>query len=96
MIGKKSRILPSIINDGINFYDDIIIIKRNETIKVFSSKCTHLGCKISNIESGKFVCKCHGSKFNEDGKVIEGPARKDLVELKINFDKSKQQLVVYE
>jgi len=44
-----------------------------------SMVCTHLGCLFKWVEAnGRFECPCHGSKFEEDGKYIEGPAPRSL------------------
>ena len=37
--------------------------------------CTHLGCVVPwNKAENKFMCPCHGSQYNAQGKVIRGPA----------------------
>jgi Rieske Fe-S protein len=46
--------------------------------KGFSTVCTHAGCNVSEVTDGKIVCPCHGSKFNLDGSVDHGPAKKPL------------------
>ncbi len=38
-----------------------------------SSICTHLGCNVKRTSWG-FECPCHGSRFDENGRVIRGPA----------------------
>ena len=38
-----------------------------------SSVCTHLGCNVKRAATG-FECPCHGSRFDENGRVIHGPA----------------------
>lgn len=42
-----------------------------------SSICTHLGCNVRHVGSG-FECPCHGSRYDENGRVISGPAPKAL------------------
>lgn len=50
---------------------------------VSDSTCTHLGCELAyNDGERTFDCPCHGSRFNYDGKVIEGPADTDLKKIK--------------
>eukprot|EP00252_Welwitschia_mirabilis_P021340 TRINITY_DN545_c0_g2_i1.p1 TRINITY_DN545_c0_g2~~TRINITY_DN545_c0_g2_i1.p1 ORF type:complete len:224 (+),score=42.67 TRINITY_DN545_c0_g2_i1:137-808(+) len=37
--------------------------------------CTHLGCVVPwNSAEGRFICPCHGSQYNGQGKVVRGPA----------------------
>lgn len=49
------------------------------TLHAVSPRCTHLGCIVSfNTAERTWDCPCHGSRFSCDGKVIQGPAVKDL------------------
>lgn len=41
--------------------------------------CTHLGCLPKWVPSNeRFECPCHGSKYEKNGKYIEGPAPRSL------------------
>jgi len=61
--------------------------------KALSLTCTHLGCTVEDSE-GAFHCPCHGSGFNADGSVLNGPATQPLQTLKIELI-SDGTLVLY-
>lgn len=44
----------------------------------FSTTCTHAGCSVNKVADGTIQCPCHGSRFNLDGTVANGPAAKPL------------------
>jgi glycine/D-amino acid oxidase-like deaminating enzyme/nitrite reductase/ring-hydroxylating ferredoxin subunit len=46
---------------------------------IVSAVCTHMKCVVNfNPTEKSWDCPCHGSRFDIDGKVIEGPALSDL------------------
>ena len=41
-------------------------------------RCPHMGCALKyNAQEHSWDCPCHGSRFGEDGRLIEGPATDD-------------------
>jgi len=59
------------------------LLVRTETgFSATSLVCTHLGCTVGSTPEG-FVCPCHGSRFDSQGKVMRGPAATPLVLLKV-------------
>ena len=44
-----------------------------------AKRCPHLGCALKwNPQEHSWDCPCHGSRFTEDGRLIDGPASGDL------------------
>ena len=62
--------------------EKFVVIRDQEGLFAISLICTHLGCVVGR-QASKFVCPCHGSKFDAVGKVTAGPAPKALPWLKI-------------
>ncbi|MCT7660944.1 QcrA and Rieske domain-containing protein [Mycobacterium deserti] len=59
--------------------DDIVLTQASAgDFKAFSAICTHAGCKLADVAGGTINCPCHGSKFNLDGTVANGPASRPL------------------
>ncbi len=51
----------------------------DQNITVYSPICPHLGCRYQWHPGKKlFICPCHHSVFNIDGKVVSGPAPRPL------------------
>lgn len=50
--------------------------------RALSLVCTHLGCTVEKSPDG-FTCPCHGSRFDANGNVLLGPARKALRSLRL-------------
>jgi glycine/D-amino acid oxidase-like deaminating enzyme/nitrite reductase/ring-hydroxylating ferredoxin subunit len=49
------------------------------TLHAVSLRCTHMGCLVRfNTAERSWDCPCHGSRFDVDGNVLEGPAVRPL------------------
>jgi len=60
-----------------NAENSIYILRDHEGVRVLSARCTHLGCIIEKSDEG-FLCPCHGSCYDNEGKVLSGAAPVDL------------------
>ena len=62
----------------------IYVIHGQEGFYSLSAVCTHLGCLTAwKSDLSIVACPCHGSKFNELGEKVDGPAPRGLPWLKI-------------
>jgi len=49
-----------------------------ETFTALTATCTHEACTVTLGDGSNFVCPCHGSRFNSNGQVLNGPAPASL------------------
>jgi glycine/D-amino acid oxidase-like deaminating enzyme/nitrite reductase/ring-hydroxylating ferredoxin subunit len=73
--------LPTGGGEVIEWKGERVAVYKDEAGKVFSCSavCTHMGCIVHwNSAEKSWDCPCHGSRFNYEGQVIQGPANKAL------------------
>ncbi len=45
-----------------------------------TKRCSHLGCSLKkNQQENTWDCPCHGSRFDHQGQLIDGPATRDML-----------------
>lgn len=91
-VGNQNNNVPfwvkrnSVVDDGeIEYFgaaDEVYAIK-NGSQAAISLTCTHQGCTVKIGTDGLFHCPCHGAVFTSDGKVIAGPAQRDLSKFQV-------------
>lgn len=79
------------VGGGTIFADEEIIITQPEdgTFVGLTSLCSHKGCPLSDITDGTINCasECgHGSQFDLEGAVTNGPATAPLAEVALQVD----------
>jgi len=57
---------------------DILLIKNPDGYKAIEMKCTHRDNPLVASSTGTLHCTDHGSRFDNTGKVTEGPATNNL------------------
>lgn len=74
----------------------IFIRKSNTDFTVLSSKCGHQGCEVNNpdIAKGRIDCLCHGSGYDLNGNILNGPTTRALQSFASTFDSNKNVLTV--
>lgn len=70
----------------VKYEGDTIAIYKDETGKLYALNpvCTHAKCVVDwNAAEKSWDCPCHGARYNLDGEVITGPARKALEKIEL-------------
>lgn len=82
---KSNPVLNQDKQDKIEYYgaSDTVFAALPDKKEAISLTCTHQGCTVKMADDGKFHCPCHGAIFDSNGKVVKGPAQRDLAKFKV-------------
>eukprot|EP00166_Cyanidium_caldarium_P000589 ctg_1229.g463 len=72
---------------GLNGDATYLIVKEDGELESYglNAVCTHLGCVVPwNAANNKYICPCHGSQYDNTGKVVRGPAPLSLALTHVN------------
>jgi len=84
------------LTQGLQGDPTYIVIDNKHNIENYGilSICTHLGCVVPfNVAENKFMCPCHGSQYDDQGKVVRGPAPLSLA--LVHCDTSENDDIVF-
>jgi isorenieratene synthase len=82
---KPNPPLNAVTQTEVTFYgagDRVYAVNPTKQAAI-SLTCTHQGCTVHPQENGEFHCPCHGAVFDRNGKVVSGPAQRDLPQFKV-------------
>ena len=69
---QKLREIPQLLVNGFEATKNLLTIS--------TKRCPHMGCALKwNEVEHSWDCPCHGSRFGEDGTLLNNPANGDKV-----------------
>lgn len=79
--GKENRFAP-VFSPSRSIVSGQLFTNMGETVAGLAypsaKRCTHMGCSLRwNEEERSWDCPCHGSRFDENGRIIDNPAKHD-------------------
>ncbi|NP_001289220.1 cytochrome b6-f complex iron-sulfur subunit, chloroplastic-like [Pyrus x bretschneideri] len=80
------------LTQGLKGDPTYLVVEKDKTLATYgiNAVCTHLGCVVPfNKAENKFLCPCHGSQYNDQGRVVRGPAPLSLALAHADIDDGK-------
>jgi cytochrome b6-f complex iron-sulfur subunit len=72
---------------------EAVVLHGTQGLVALSLVCPHLGCVV-NLEADGFSCPCHGSRYNLDGSLRNGPSTRPLHKLRLEIT-PEQHLILH-
>ncbi|KAI4328688.1 hypothetical protein L6164_021023 [Bauhinia variegata] len=80
------------LSQGLKGDPTYLLVENDRTLATYgiNAVCTHLGCMVScNAAQNKFIYPCHGSQYNNQGRVVRGAAPMSLALAHVDVDDGK-------
>jgi Rieske Fe-S protein len=65
--------------------EPVLVLRDEGGLYAMSAVCPHMRCTVA-ADGGRLVCPCHGSAFDLQGAVLDGPAREPLEHYRVVVD----------
>jgi nitrite reductase/ring-hydroxylating ferredoxin subunit len=79
--------IPVDVTSGLSIVETAVVYRGPDgSVRAYSARCSHLGCRIDRVLGDEAVCPCHGSRFRADGTAAAGPASRPLSRLRVEAD----------
>ncbi|MBI4499558.1 MAG: Rieske (2Fe-2S) protein [Gemmatimonadetes bacterium] len=90
--GGSTKVAPAPGPDGAPI---LIVHQSAGGYHALSLQCTHEGCPVNATPlQGILTCPCHGSRFDLEGRVVQGPAEFPLGRYDSAYDAKHRRLLV--
>lgn len=65
----------------------VFLVSRSQgnSFTAVDAVCTHQSCTITGFDGSIYVCPCHGSRYDHNGRVVGGPAPASLRQFGTTF-----------
>ena len=64
------------------------------TFSAIDAVCSHQSCTVNGADGSVYVCGCHGSRYDRNGRVLGGPATAALRQFRTTFASSVVTIVL--
>jgi cytochrome b6-f complex iron-sulfur subunit len=82
---------PVLMQEGVK--KPVIIFREEKGFSALSPICTHKGCTVNVKKNGIYACPCHGSQFDYEGRVVKGPAKRNLESYMVKISDTNEVMV---
>jgi len=81
---RRVEVRRSLKPGGFLVSKEFILFEGTKSPWAVSRRCTHLGCLVNyRQKENLLLCPCHQSRFTTTGKLINGPAQRDLATFRV-------------
>ncbi|MBS1911646.1 MAG: Rieske 2Fe-2S domain-containing protein [Bacteroidetes bacterium] len=73
----------------------LVVRKAADQYAAVSMSCTHEGCTVNTPSGGVISCPCHGSRFDLNGTVQNGPAVRSLTSYTTTYNAANGTVTIH-